>query len=159
MEKIKKILTGVGIVVFIAISGLWFFSSDLEHIEDTNGDDNYTLQQITDFNIIKMDTGAINLLESDELFNDLPTFKSDKYTGVSEIYMSNLTANRFDITLYNTAVEKGNFKIVLVYNDEIVHEFKLNELIQTYTLKDVKGTVSLRIAGESADFEFSYDLI
>ncbi len=159
MEKIKKVLLLVVVVVFIAVFALWMFSSDLEHIEDTNGDDNYTLQQITDFNIIKMDMGALNLVESDELFNNLPTFKSNKYTGVSEIYMSNLIANRFDITLYNTTVTKGNFKIVLVYNDEIVHEFKLNELMQTYTLEDVKGTVSLRIAGESADFKFSYDLI
>lgn len=159
MQGIKKILTGVGVIVFIAVFAVWMLNTDIEHIEDTNGPDNYTLQQINDFNIINMDTGALNLVQSDELFNNLPTFKSKKFTGVAEIYMTNMIGNRFDITLYNTTVRSGNFKIVLVYNDEIVHEFKLNELSQTYTLEKPKGTVSLRIAGESADFKLSYDVI
>ena len=159
MERIKKAVVGIGVAVFIAVFAIWMLQSDLEHIEDTNGADNYALQQITDSNIINMDIGALNLVEAKELFNNLPTFRSDKYTGVSEIYLDNLIANRFEITLYNTTVRSGNFRIVLVYNDEIVHEFKLNELMQTYILENPKGTVSLRIAGESADFEFSYDLI
>ncbi len=159
MDKMKKILSSVGIVVFLAVFAVWMLSSDLQHIEDTNGPDIYKLQQITDANIIKMDTGALNLTEKKEIMSDLPHYSSDKYTGVSEIYHDNLITNRFDISLYNTTVNSGNFRIVLVYNDEIVHEFKLNELMQTYTLENVKGTVSLRIAGESADFEFSYDLI
>lgn len=70
-----------------------------------------------------------------------------------------MMSNRFDITLYNTTVNSGNFKTVLVYNDEIVYEFRLNELMQTYTLKNIKGTISLRIAGESADFKFSYGTV
>ncbi|MBR2315585.1 MAG: hypothetical protein IKA56_02980 [Clostridia bacterium] len=159
MERIKKAVVGIGVAVFIAVFAIWMLQSDLEHIEDTNGSDNYALQQITDSNIINMDIGALNLVEAKELFNNLPTFRSDKYTGVSEIYLDNLIANRFEITLYNTTVRSGNFRIVLVYNDEIIHEFKLNELMQTYVLDNIKGTVSLRIAGESADFEFSYDLI
>lgn len=156
----KKLISIIGIVVFVAVFALWMFNySDLEHIEDTNGTDNYTLQQINDFNIIKMDTGALNVVQSDELFNNLPTFKSKKFTGVYEVYGTNIVGNRFDITLYNTTVKEGNFKIVLVYNDEIVHEFALNELEQTYTIEKPKGNISLRIAGESADFKFSYDLI
>lgn len=155
----KKLISIIGIVVFVAVFALWMFNSDLEHIEDTNGTDNYTLQQINDFNIIKMDTGAINVAQSDELFNNLPTLKSKKFTGIHEVYSTNIIGNRFDITLYNTTVKSGNFKIVLVYNDEIVHEFALNELEQTYTIKKPKGNISLRIAGESADFKFSYDLI
>lgn len=159
MRRIKQILLGVGVVVLIAVVAVWMLNSDLEHIEDTNGADNYALQQINNDNIINMDTGALNLTETKELFNNLPTYKSDKYTGVSEIYMTNMIGNRFDITLYNTTVRSGNLKIVLVHNNEIVHEFKLNELVQTYTLENPNGTVALRIAGESADFEFSYDLI
>ncbi len=159
MGKIKKILAGIGVVLFIAVFALWMLSSDLEHIEDTNGPDIYKLQQINDGNILKMDMGALNLVEADELFNNLPTYKSEKFTGVSEIYTTNIVGNRFDITLYNLWVKSGNFKVVLVHNGEIVHEFKLNELMQTYTLENPKGTVSLRIAGESADFEFSYDLL
>ena len=159
MEKIKKILMGIAIVVVVVIGTYSMFTTDIEHIEDTNGTDNYNLQQITDDNIIKMDMGALNLNKPKELFNNLPTFKSNKFTGVSEIYLSNIVGNRFDITRYNLWVESGNFKVVLVHNDEIVHEFKLNEVTEHYTLENPNGTVALRIAGESAAFEFSYDLI
>lgn len=158
MEKIKKILTVVGVVLFVAVFALWMFSSNLEHIEDTNGADNYNLQVITDQNIIKMDMGALNFSATDTPLT-LTEYKSNKFTGVAEIFLTNLKGNRFDITLYNLWVESGNFKVVLIHNNEIVHEFKNNELMQSYTLENPSGTVALRIAGESADFNFSYDLI
>lgn len=63
-EKIKKILIGIGAVVLVAICGIWFLSDNLEHIEDTNGAENFELQTITDSNIINMDIGALNLKES-----------------------------------------------------------------------------------------------
>ena len=157
MEKTKKILLGVGVVIFLVVFAFWMFSSDLEHIEDTNGA-TFQLQEITDSNIINMDIGALNLKKTEAPLS-ATEYSSDKFTGVAEIFHENLITNRYEITLFNTSVNSGNFRIVLVYNDEIVHEFKLNELMQTYILEDVKGTVSLRIAGESADFEFSYSLI
>ena len=158
MDKIKKILLGIGVVVFIAVFALWMFGSDLEHIEDTNGADNYDLQVITDQNIINKDIGALNFKTVDMPMT-LTDYKSNKFTGVAEIFLTNVWANRFDITVYNLWVDSGNFKAVLVHNDEIVHEFTNNELTQTYTLKNPSGTVALRIAGESADFTLSYDLI
>lgn len=159
MEKLKKILLGVGVVVFIAVFVIWMAGSDLEHIEDTNGPDNYSLQQITDYNIINMDIGAMNVKEETTLLSDLLLYSSDKFTGVHEIFLENIKGNRFDITLYNLIVEKGNFKAVLIHNDEIVHEFTNNEIMQSYTLENPNGAVALRIAGESAEFKFSYDLI
>ena len=159
MEKLKKILLGIGIILVLGIFAVSMLTSDIEHIEDTNGADNYSLQQITDDNIIKKDIGALNLSETRSVLSNMPVYSSEKFTGVSEIYMTNIIGNRFDITVYNMVVNAGNFKIVLVHNDEIIHEFKLNELTETYTLKNPEGTVALRIAGESADFEFSYAIV
>ncbi len=156
MKKFKKILVPALIVIFVAVCGIWMFSSDAEHIEDTNGADNYSLQQITDSNIINMDISALNYSESTDNITNTTTYSSDKFTGVAEIYRTNITANRFDITVNHAQVNSGNFRLVLVHNDEIVHEFTLNELVQTYTLENPNGTVSLRIAGESADFMFDY---
>ena len=155
MEKLKKILLGVGVVVFIAVFVIWMAGSDLEHIEDTNGPDNYSLQQITDYNIINMDIGALNVSKTKTPLSETE-YSSDKFTGVYDIFTTDIVGNRFDVTLFNTVVNSGNFKVVLIHNDEIVHEFRLNELMQTYTLENPHGAVSLRIAGESADFEFSY---
>lgn len=159
MDKIKKILLGAGVIVFIAVFAIWMFSSDLEHIEDTNGADNYTLQQITDDNIINMDIGALNVGRKKSAISDTVTYSTKKFTGVAEIFTENIATNRFTITVNHAAVNSGNFKMVLVYNDDIVHEFKLNELTQEFTLENVNGTVSLRIAGESADFMFDYHVI
>ncbi len=152
-------LSGVVVIVFIAVFAVWMFSSDLEHIEDTNGTDNYSLQQITDSNIINMDMGALNIKESTGIIANTTSYSSDKFTGVAEIYKNNIIGNRFDITVNHAQVNSGNFRMVLVHNDEIVHEFKLNELMQSYTLEKPNGTVSLRIAGESADFMFDHSLV
>ena len=159
MEKLKKILIGVAAVAAAVYFGITMLGSSIEHIEDTNGPDNYSLQEITDYNIIKMDVGAKNVAETQSVLSSLPEYSSKKFTGVYEIYSTNIVGNRFDITLYNTMVDAGNFKIVLIHNNEIVHEFLLNEVSQSYTLENPKGTVALRIAGESADFTLCYDLI
>ena len=159
MEKLKKLLIPLIAVAFICVFVFSMLTSDLEHIEDTNGDEIYSLQQITDSNIKKMNIGALNLNQTKNILSEMPEYSSEKYTGVSEIYKNNIVSNRFDITVYNLRVDAGNFRVVLVHNDEIVHEFKNNELMQSYTLKNPNGTVSLRIAGESSDFSFSFALV
>ena len=159
MHNKKKLLPIAAIAFVVVVCFMLFSKYSIEHIEDTNGADNYDLQQITDYNIINMDIGALNLTKETSIVSDLPEYSSKKFTGVEEIYLNNIYGNRFDITLYNTHVKEGNFRVVLLHNGEIVHEFKLNELVQSYTLKNPEGTVSLRIAGESANFKLSYDLI
>lgn len=68
MVRIKKILLGVAVIVFIGVFAFSMLTSDIEHIEDTNGAENYKLQQITDENIINMDIGAMNLSKKRVLF-------------------------------------------------------------------------------------------
>lgn len=155
-EKTKKILVGIFAVALIVVCVFWFLNDDLEHIEDTNGADNFTLQTITDENIINMNIGAMGLTESTDSISNTTTYSSNKFTGVEEIYGTNLIANRFDITINHARVDSGNFRIVLLEDDKIVHEFTLNELTQTFTLENPSGYISLRIAGESADFQFDY---
>ena len=158
-EKTKKILTIIGAVVLVAVCAVWFLSSDSEHIEDTNGADNFGLQTITDSNIINRDVGAMGLEKSTDAISNTTTYSSKKFTGVEEIYGTNIWGNRFEITINHARVDSGNFKIVLLEDDRIVHEFELNELTQTYVLENPDGYISLRIAGESADFMFDYYII
>lgn len=158
MRNIKKLLVSLGAIVLVIFGAIWILGNDLEHIEDTNGETNYALQTITDSNIINMDIGALNLKEKTGFVTNTKTYSSDKFTGVAEIYGTNIKANRFDITVNHAQVNSGNFKMVLVCNDEIVHEFTLNELSQSYTLENPSGYVALRIAGESADFMFDYSI-
>lgn len=156
-EPIKKLIAIVFAVVLIVVAVFWFRGSDLEHIEDTNGPGDYTLQTITRDNILKQDVGALGVSKSTGILTgDTVTYHSDCFTGVYEIYGESIVTNRYEITVNHARVDAGNFMIVLCVDDEIVHEFTLNELTQTFVLEDVRGYVSLRIAGESADFQFDY---
>ena len=154
--KLKKIIAILGAVVLVAVATVWFMSSDLKHIEDTNGADNYSLQTITDSNIINRDVGAMGLNIHKSAVSGVTTYSSKKFTGVEEIYGNNIWGNRFEITVNHARVDSGNFRIVLLEDDRIVHEFRLNELTQTYVLENPSGYISLRIAGESADFQLDY---
>ncbi len=158
-EKTKKTLITIGAVVLIVVVVIWFMQDGLKHIEDTNGADNYNLQTITDANIINRDIGAMGLKKSNSIVTNTISYSSEKFTGVEEIYGENIVANRMEFNINHAHVAEGNFKIVLLVDDEIVHEFKLNELMQTYVLENPSGYVSLRIAGESANFMFDYYII
>ena len=148
----KRIISlALAVLLLTALTGC-----GMEHIEDTNGADNFELQQITDDNIRNRDIGALNITEANSVVSDTVTYKSNKFTGVYEVFTTNIITNRFEITVNHARVDEGNFKMVLCVDDEIVHTFTLNELTQTFVLEDVRGTVSLRIAGESAKFQFDY---
>ena len=155
-EKLKKLFSLLAAAILIVVAVIWFTGSNLEHIADTNGPDDFTLQTITDDNIRNRDIGALNVGQSTSLVSDTVTYSSKKFTGVYEVFTENIVTNRYEITVNHARVDAGNFKMVLCVDDEIVHEFTLNTLSQTFVLDHVNGTVSLRIAGESADFMFDY---
>ena len=155
MKKLKNLLWIALAVVVIVVAVFSFTESNLEHIDDTNGDADFTLQTITDKDISDLKMGALNVKTRDSALSPT-TYYSDKFTGVYEVYFENIITNRYEITVNHARVDKGNFKMVLCVDDEIVHVFTLNELTQTYVIENVSGTVSLRIAGESADFQFDY---
>ena len=154
MKKAKKLLFTVVAIVLIAIAAIWFLGDNMSHIEDTNGADNFELQTITDENICNLDMGSLNVNVSESF--GTATYKSGCFSGVYEVFSENVITNRYEITVNHARVDSGNFKMVLCVNDEIVHTFALNELTQTYVIENVTGNVSLRIAGESADFMFDY---
>ena len=157
-QKTKNILWALFALVMVIVFTMLFLNNDLEHIEDTNGPDDYTLQTITDENICKMDIGALNVRIQEALIGDTITYESNCFSGVYEVFYENIITNRFEISVNHAKVSAGNYKMVICLDDKIVHTFSLNELTQTFVLEDVKGTISLRIAGESADFMFDYTI-
>lgn len=158
MDSLKKILPIAIAAILVVAMAVWFIMDKPEHIEDTNGADNYSLQTITDENICKLDMSALNIVEDNNIVGEAVTYKSEKFSGVYEVFTENIVTNRYEITVNHAKVNAGNFKMVLCVDDKIVHTFKLNELSQTFVLENVKGSVSLRIAGESAEFMFDYSV-
>lgn len=157
-EKMKKILLTVAAVVLVVVCGLWFLNSDLEHIEDTNGPDDFSLTTITDENIINMDMGALTpvTIHHDIIGNGL-TFSSDKFTGVYELLYDNYWGKSdFWLRLTQLEVTEGNFRMVVIHDGKIVADIEPNteNPFVDFLLEDITGTVSVRIAGESASYKF-----
>lgn len=156
-NKISKLCWILLAVAVVALCGYSFLTSDLEHIEDTNGPDNYALTTITDENIINQDIGALNVKKSTGLFNDGITFSSKQFTGVYRVFQTNfLFDSDFLMELAGFYVNGGNFKMAVVNNGEIIAAVEPG-LFATCDLSGLNGSFGLVIAGESADFEFTLD--
>ena len=153
-NNLLYILIAVAVVV---ICGYSFLNSDLKHIEDTNGPDDYTLTTITDENIIKQDMGALNVSKSTGLLNDGVTFKSDKFTGVYRVFQTNFFFDSdFLMDVAGFWVNSGNFRMCIVNDGKIIATVEPG-MFATCELSDLNGSIELVIAGESADFEFTLD--
>ena len=156
-EKTKKILAGIFALVLVAVCGVWFLMDGMEHIEDTNGPDDFSLAVITDGNIINYDIGSLNVKKSSGILNDGITFSSDRFSGVYEILVTNFIGKSdFYMDLTGFYVTEGNFRMVVVNNDEIVAEVQPGMFAECH-LDDLTGSLRLGIAGESAAFEFTMD--
>lgn len=129
--------------------------------EDTNGENNYALQTITDENIINLETGASGLSFSEEDFGGIISteYSSKNFNGVEQIYTTSFIGSA-DVTVYigTMNVKGGNFKLVAINNDTIIKEFPLDAFAETYVFEDIKGTFSIHLAGENASFEFSIEI-
>ena len=154
MNFIKKLLFFVVAVVFVIVWAVLSFNNSIEHIEDTNGADNYSLQTITDENIEKLDFGAKGFGESRNNITNRTVYSSRKYTGVTEILFETSIIDSYTVYINYFELNDGNAKLVLLKDDVIIHEFVPNEGALSFTAENVKGSVmALRIAGESADFK------
>lgn len=162
MKKSNNKLLLIVAIVFAAVVLFWLFGNGMEPIEDTNGSEDLSLTTITDENIINLDLGSINPISVQESsfeiggfsVSDGVEFSSKNFSGVYEVMYGNFILNSEVVfTLHNFVVEEGNFKMCVVYNDEIVAVLEPGETVE-YRMEDVNGTVSLRIAGESASYSF-----
>lgn len=154
MKNIKNKLFVPVILVVVIIGVIMLFNSDLEHIEDTNGADNFALQTITDEDIAKIEMGALNVSTSTNTVTNMTEISSKKFTGVYEVlYINLLGKSDFLLDLYDFKVNGGNFKMAVVHDGKIVKTITEENYEETL-IEDINGTVSLVIAGESADFSF-----
>lgn len=149
-----NILWMAAAVVFVIVFAVTMFSSDLEHIEDTNGPDDISLTVITDQDIIDRTMGCLNFGRTTDSLTGKVTFDSKKFTGVKEIMWTNIMfSTGVTLDLMDYGVNAGNFKMAVINNGEIIRVIEPGEI--TVDLGEITGDVSLVVAGESADFRFS----
>lgn len=121
-------------------------------IEDTNGADDFTLRTITDENIIKgMSSTAISSVKTTN--GGLTSVKVGKLSGVQQLQRFGKGDYVIKVSL---EVTSGNLRLVLCSKTEIVHEFKVNEADQMFTVNGDIGELYLKVAGESAAYSLTY---
>ncbi len=148
-------------LVLLLVLLLCFLLAGCKEYEDTNGEDDFTLQTITDENIIHLDTGASNLTYKELNLGLLKSteYSSKNFNGVEQIYLTSFWG-KSDIEVYigHMNVKKGNFKLVVINNDEIIKEIPVDAFGETYYFEDLEGDFSVHVAGESAAFSFHIEI-
>jgi len=164
MEKKKKDkLFAIVIVAAIAVGTAWTFLTGPEHIEDTNGPDNFSINRITDEEIIKGDYGTTGSLQKGSsqinlgggvTISSSVKFATKKFTGVYDLVWADyILPSDFEITLYNLQVTGGNFEIMLINDGKIIDHIDING--DGYLRVDnLTGNTVLRLVAESAAFSF-----
>lgn len=126
------------------------------HIEDTNGEDDHSLTTLTDADLVKKATSSVTttLLRSE--VNGKGTVKVGKLSGVTTL--DEYTTRNDRMMTYTATLTSGNLRLVLVQDGEIVAELPVDGAEHTVLVPSASGRVMLRAGGESARFEFSYEL-
>ena len=166
--KTKNILVGVLVVVFVVVFAVWMFGNPgPDHIEDTNGADNYALQTITEQDVVAMEMGSRGTVSTSETqlniagmtVSDGIKYSSEKFTGVYLLHTTTiLKGSDIYINLAEFHITEGNFAFYVVLDGEIVGQVTPSEVgVSEFTLESVEktGTLEYIIAGESASFTFT----
>ncbi len=132
-----------------------------EKYQDTNGADDFTLQTITDENIVKQDLGSSGMSQTETKVGAISSkeYSSKNFNGVYEIDATNFILPS-DVSVYvgHLNVKSGNFKLAIVNDDAVIFEIPLDSFGETYYFEGLKGHFAIRAAGESAAVEFFVEM-
>lgn len=156
MKKLICILLAVAaLVAIVTFITLFFTGFTAPSYQDTNGETDFSLQSITDQDILE-GTNTIKILSSKLTKNNQTVCKAKTLSGVDELIKVRMQNEPLDLAV-SCEIIKGNARLVLIVDDEIIHEFALNEADQHFTLENVTGTVRLKMAGENCGYTVTFE--
>ncbi|MBE6596553.1 MAG: hypothetical protein E7641_02675 [Ruminococcaceae bacterium] len=165
--KFKNILWGIFAIALVVVIVVWFaLSPNIDHIEDTNGPTDHSLQQITKQDVINQKLGTKGTVSQSELHFDFGSvsvsdgvkYSSDKFTGVYRLHTATIfKGSDIHVFLGDFKINGGNFAFYVIFDGEIVGQVEPTDVgFPEFILENVDKTATLEyvIAGESASFEF-----
>ena len=167
-EALKKVLWILFAVAMVIVFVVWMIMNPRpDHIEDTNGPDDYSLEKITESDVVSLQMGSRGTLSTSETYFNIGGVKisdgikhsASRFTGVYLLYSATIfKGSDVHIMLSEFKIHSGNFAFYVVLDGEIVGEVKPSEdgLYTELIIPNIEKTCSIEyvIAGESADFEF-----
>ena len=161
--KIKNILWIVFAVVLVVVGAIWMFADpQLKHIEDTIGAGDYSLQTITEQDVVEHNMGTKGSVNKRETrFGNISNgikYSSKKFTGVHRLYTATIIeGSDIYVSLAGFEIREGNFAFYIVFDGKVVGKIEPDDFAAAeFIIENVEKTASLEyfIAGESASFEF-----
>lgn len=143
----KKLL-----IIFLLILTLTSCGSSFQHIEDENGEKDYSLVHIPDADIID-GASSISLVSIFTNTNDGGSASIEKFSGVKKL----ATLTNKDKVTVNFEVTSGNAVLCIVSKSEILHYFEVNKENQEYLI-DTNEKIYLKLVGESAKVKITYTI-
>ncbi len=147
--KRKFLLTAVSLLI-VSITVLLCSCFLFKHIEDTNGEEDYSLCTITDERICSKSTSIVEFNARYSDLIDQVKYSAKKFSGVKNLYSFTANANKAYAFMVTTERTAGNLRICVVNNGSIVQDVEIgyNEQI---VITGIQGTCYIRAAGESAE--------
>lgn len=123
-------------------------------MRDTNGDYVYDLQTLSTDDIINGKNDSVEIASISTIKNGINYCSAQTFAGVKRIEV--ISAKDADLTIsMDITVSKGNFRCVVIHNNEIVYDFKVPGKSE-YVLSKSSTSYSICIAGEESRYKLSY---
>lgn len=122
------------------------------HYADTNGDADFSLQTLTEEDILSKNN-YLQTMASQSTANNKTKVSVGKFSGVRILHIFRSGTHTLTVT---PGVTAGNLRLVLCTEDRILHDFALTGEEQTFTVDASAGSVFFKVAGESAEFSLDY---
>ena len=152
---VKGFISGIAILAFIILFiVLWSQAPAGPQIADTNGDEDYSLQTITDIDIISNSVKSTGLKKGTNDADKTVSCKSRNFSGTEHLSTTEFGGQGNFISIKNFELNGGNIRLAVIENGEIVYEFAPNRGVQSF--KSDANYIDVILAGESADFELIY---
>ena len=158
-------------IIVIVIAGFLFLPK-MDHIEDLNGPDDFSLATLTETDLLAKEltctggpntsTGRISQPGGWELSGGVKLY-AEKFSGITDILWADyILPSDFHLMLDRFTVEGGNFRMMVINNGRIIADIQPGDNVDVL-IEDLTGPTFVRIAGESAAFaivmtETQYDL-
>ena len=166
-DKTKKLLGGILIAAAVVFGIVWMLINPApEHIPDTNGLADHSLQQITEEDVIAMKMGSRGTPSMAEAGMEIAgigisrgvQYFSNHFTGVYCLYDCQiLRGSSINITLTDYQIYEGNFAFYIILDGKIIGQIEPDEFGRgEFFMENIEKTGELVyvVAGESADFSF-----
>ena len=125
-------------------------------IEDTNGEQDYSLATITEEQLVKGTNSSSKVGFLHTQINNSHTFKVNKFSGVEAIESVRATESTKSITfLVESTRNSGNLYVYVRCDGQIVGDFEIGARDDLVLENPAPGKYELCVAGESASYELS----